>query len=569
MNNEQLDTYVRFAAANYEAVIEPLERYKLEKMAPALQEAREAVLSGNHTEWLTPVLNAIKHPENNIIWFGNKTKLTTWINNNQDTAHAALSGMWTSSNRTPADRVRAFDRRFPESLIPKTASGTRCNIAAYLMMGFNAEQHPPYLKSSFSASYKYLKYPPSRAKDAGSEYAYALGFLDRLLEEFHSRGFEILQNRMEAQSVVWYLNEYYFKHKLSLPPLPMALHNLNTILYGPPGTGKTWYTVTHAVAIVENREVEEIGMISRGNIMEEYGKYRDTGQIEMITFHQNTTYEDFVEGIRPVLTTHTDNLTAAANGTEVQYELSPGVLRRITERAEANPDSRFVLIIDEINRGNIARIFGELITLIEDSKRLGQADEARVTLPVSNTSFGLPKNLYFLGTMNTADRSIALLDSALRRRFVFHEMMPDASLLKSNTVQIEESDQIIDCEKILNAMNRRITALLDREHQIGHTYFLKVDSLETLKKAFQNQVIPLLQEYFFDDWTKIRAILNDNGFITESKPPKELITQGLIHSNHRLFDRQPADHESWDDPSKYQTIYGQPQQNANSTSSGS
>ena len=151
----------------------------------------------------------------------------------------------------------------------------------------------------------------------------------------------------------------------------------------------------------------------------------------MVTFHQNTTYEDFVEGIRPVLA---DRASAGAETPaergdvgEVRYELSRGVFRRIAERAASDPNGRYVLVIDEINRGNIARIFGELITLIEDSKRIGEDDEARVTLPVSKTDFGVPANLHVIGTMNTADRSIALLDTALRRRFVFEEMMPDPS----------------------------------------------------------------------------------------------------------------------------------------------
>ncbi|MCB1656965.1 MAG: AAA family ATPase [Pseudomonadales bacterium] len=173
----------------------------------------------------------------------------------------------------------------------------------------------------------------------------------------------------------------------------------------------------------------------------------------------------------------------------------------------------YVLIIDEINRGNISRIFGELITLIEDSKRAG-ADEALDTiLPYSKTTFSVPQNVYIIGTMNTADRSLAGLDLALRRRFTFEEMRPKTELLKD--IKVEG----IKIDELLSIMNQRIEVLLDREHTIGHAYFmeLKNDSpIEKLAEIFQNKILPLLQEYFFDDWSKINLVLGDNGFISKT-----------------------------------------------------
>ena len=195
------------------------------------------------------------------------------------------------------------------------------------------------------------------------------------------------------------------------PPSPLpSVHPLNLILYGPPGTGKTWRTVTRAVAIVENRhvlEVEKEEREDRAAIKCRFDQHRGAGRIEMVTFHQNTTYEDFVEGIRPVLTEPRERgaETSAERKDvgEVQYELSRGVFRRIAERATLDPNRRYVLVIDEINRGNVARIFGELITLIEDSKRIGQDDEARVTLPGSKTEFGVPANLHVGRLQRTAN----------------------------------------------------------------------------------------------------------------------------------------------------------------------
>ncbi len=442
---------------------------------------------------------------------------------------------------------------------------------------------------------------------------------------------------------------------------------LNTILYGPPGTGKTYHTVIYAVAIIENKELSVVVKEDYAEVLSRYNKYKSQGRIEFTTFHQSYGYEEFIEGIKPIISSDEDN---GGESGDVQYSVQPGVFKRFCEKAERpaaadseyfgirdNPNiwkvslygtgdnpirseclknghirigwddygkditdetdyeiaggkvvlnafmnrmqigdivlscyssttidaigvvtgeyewhdeyenlkrvrkvnwlvknvrenimdmtdgtvmmqmsvyrlgvslanvmrivekhrpasgnknakqGNYVFVIDEINRGNISKIFGELITLIEHTKRAGQAETMTVRLPYSQKLFGVPKNVYIIGTMNTADRSIATIDTALRRRFLFREMLPDAKILAD--VSVED----ISISDMLDRINRRITVLYDREHTIGHAYFMplkKETTIEKLAEIFTNNIIPLLQEYFYEDYEKIRLILGDN-----------------------------------------------------------
>ena len=456
-------------------------------------------------------------------------------------------------------------------------------------------------------------------------------------------------------------------------------HPLNQILFGPPGTSKTWNTVDYALSIMEDEPLDVVVKKSREDKLCRFNELKKNGQIEMVTFHQNYNYEDFIEGIRPVL-------AGDAEGS-VEYELSEGVFRQISERAEENtrrfgqtdgeswdivellqafaksideklvsdepvdlfPPGRkrvtrivkvnwsrdgifksvnagtekswryltrdvikeyyrafysgkiesekairptreskrtqhshahyyyalferirefhdeewqqdehgdieqgnYVLIIDEINRGNIAKIFGELITVIEDSKRTGGPDATTVTLPYSKKDFGVPDNLYIIGTMNTADRSIALLDTALRRRFDFVEMMPDLNL-------VSEDVDGINCRELLETMNERIRFLLDREHQIGHTYLMNVKSIDSLASTFKNRIVPLLQEYFYDNWEKIDLVLNRNGFIRKITIESGLFKESdLIDDQSESYELLPAGDDKWHNHESYLAIYEQ------------
>lgn len=413
--------------------------------------------------------------------------------------------------------------------------------------------------------------------------------------------------------------------------------HLNQILYGPPGTGKTYNTINKALEIIG---VELEGK-TRSEIKEIFDAKMQEGQIVFTTFHQSMSYEDFIEGIKP--------LEPKKDGEPVIYKVLPGILKELCKRIKdsekltqgnspvdapinfdrlysafinrlkeiiseleenethffesrkskikflgidknsiltvgetANSNERitkdkleriykafetpneiknipkqlrevgtdiswttnyfavfkalkefeasikardaknvvavekqnYVLIIDEINRGNVSQIFGELITLIEEDKRLSKVEALEATLPYSKEKFGIPSNLYIIGTMNTADRSVEALDAALRRRFSFQEMPPNPQIIKTEG-KLKESDGVlegIDLGYLLETINRRVEKLLDKDHQIGHSYFMTVSNLEDLKSAFQSKVIPLLQEYFFGDYGKIGLVLGAQFF---------------------------------------------------------
>lgn len=228
-----------------------------------------------------------------------------------------------------------------------------------------------------------------------------------------------------------------------------------------------------------------------------------------ITFHQSYSYEEFVEGIRPVI--HEEEEESSG----MQFVVKDGIFKELCTIASRDPHNNYLLVIDEINRGNISKIFGELITLLEADKR----EEVVVRLPYSQQRFSVPKNLYVLGTMNTADRSIALLDIALRRRFNFVEIMPDPSLLPTDVAGVNLS-------KLLETVNKKIEVMIDRDHTIGHSYLLNVKTVEDLYDAWYNRVLPLLQEYFYNDYERIAVVVGrakgGAGFV-DITPESELI----------------------------------------------
>lgn len=290
-------------------------------------------------------------------------------------------------------------------------------------------------------------------------------------------------------------------------------HEKNIILYGPPGTGKTYNTVYYAVAICENKAIDDVKKDLYSDVLKRYNDYKNSGKIEFTTFHQSYGYEEFIEGIKPCSSIEEKN----TNGLE--YSIVSGAFKAfcdiVKEKKEIGNKGNSVFIIDEINRGNISKIFGELITLIEDTKREGEKEQISVKLPYSQELFSVPNNVYIIGTMNTADRSISLMDTALRRRFHFVEMMPDTKVLKDISIKDKEGkDSEIDVQEMVKKINERIEILYDREHTIGHALFLglvKTPTVEKLASIFKKSIIPLLQEYFYEDYKKIQLILGDNG----------------------------------------------------------
>lgn len=396
------------------------------------------------------------------------------------------------------------------------------------------------------------------------------------------------------------------EHPVLNSPSIIETMSLNQILYGPPGTGKTYNSINKALEIINDDEVKLLDWSNRVNVKNLYDKKVGEGQIVFTTFHQNMSYEDFIEGIKPKKT----------NEGKVIYEIENGLFKKLclkasekkasetfedsyskfveevlnagsimletptqkkkfkviinsnetavaipeTEKATKmgvtkemvrdyvindvirdwkpyttaigeyvkanypfkvenidNANKNFVIIIDEINRGNVSKIFGELITLIEESKREGNSEAIIGILPYSKQEFSVPKNVYILGTMNTADRSVEVLDTALRRRFDFVEMMPKYQLFESNDMRYQFNSMF--AFDILEKINKRIEILLGRDHLIGHSFFI-LDEKETIdnkvKSAFYKNIIPLLQEYFYGDYNKIGLVLG-SGFVTKIK----------------------------------------------------
>lgn len=386
--------------------------------------------------------------------------------------------------------------------------------------------------------------------------------------------------------------------------------DLNTILYGPPGTGKTFNVVQRALQIIEPEELWFLPDLHKEeDRYKRFRELRDEKRIGFVTFHQSYSYEDFIEGLKPILKKTAENSEEDAKSTSgegtdadskrheadaLQYTIEAGVFKAFCDEAkkEENASNNYVFIIDEINRGDISRIFGELITLIEDEKRKGNNEDfGGIILPYSKEAFEIPANVYILGTMNTADRSIALIDTALRRRFSFEEMMPDPEVLVDSktkapiiiefkdylvskeitenketketpedqgdkeTVEVKETKEVfkLNIPRMLEVINNRIEFLLDREHTIGHAFFMRLknkkdntEKAELLKAIFEKKIIPLLQEYFFEDYSQIQKVLG-KGFVEKRSSDAFNLPKGVEDNRRGTIERYYlVDSQKWD-----------------------
>lgn len=342
---------------------------------------------------------------------------------------------------------------------------------------------------------------------------------------------ENMHNTLKTAMSIWSMNDYksavvellndtYIKDEIDLSdteksinlkscleikrePRINKVHPINFIVYGAPGTGKTYSMVEYALAIVDNVTIDEFKAdnTDRNANIARYNELVKTGQIVFTTFHQNYGYEEFIQGLRP-----------DKNSDAMAFKVVDGVFKTIADTALNDTDGKnYIIIIDEINRANISKVFGELITLIEEDKRWGEVNETSVTLQSGDT-FAVPNNLYIVGTMNSADKSISLIDAALRRRFDFIEQKPDLNLV---------SDPVL--KDILENINLSLVEELDStDLLVGHSYFMNKTS-EDLCNILNNNIIPLLYEYFYDNRKKVANLLND--VIKKSRAKVEIVDE--------------------------------------------
>jgi 5-methylcytosine-specific restriction protein B len=482
--------------------------YKL-ALAEALTPARQAVLAES-ADWVAPLEAALRSKDNNLIGWRETDRFLKWAAAEPEDANAALQLMW-AENVDPLSAMGPFLERLPKSAVP--SPGQRVCLASVLLMAVDPYRNPPYRPTPLQLAYK-LTGLAAEQNDELPRYRAALAFFDEVLARAPENGLE-LRDRLDAQSATWVVTSddvpasWPLEDRLALdryrkgageiveeppeppePPTPPkgdgdpvarpslgpladellideeelieiaalleAKHQL--VFYGPPGTGKTFVARKLAATLAG-----------------------DPARVRLVQFHPSYAYEDFVEGFRPRLI-----------GGVAGFELVPGPLKRLAALAAADPAHLHFLVIDEMNRGNVAKVFGELYFLLE------YRDEP-VELQYSAVPFAMPGNLRIIGTMNTADRSIALLDAALRRRFGFIPFFPDREPIAGLLHRWLERHRP-EMVWVAGVVDRANARLADRNGAIGPSFFLRADLDDArLGLIWKHEIMPYLEDHFIDD----------------------------------------------------------------------
>ena len=482
------DEYIRRAQRYLSVDPSRLDReeigYKVE-IGQKLAAAREAVLS-NADDWASDVKNGLPSGNNPLSWQA-RDDFCKWFDASPENAQEALQALraiWTEDDSSVSERISSFVTPLSEEAL-RGGAGSHARFVSVLLMGLDVHKYPPYAHEMFGRAYESTGYnEPDSNSDAATLYNHALAFLDRFIQEAEIRGLKRL-DRLDAQSLAWALDHDRDPPATEDPPptgeplasevqlealaqeltLPVEflketetlLIDKNQVIFqGPPGTGKTYVAQKFSEHLAGSKD-----------------------RVTLVQFHPSYAYEDFVQGFRPTL-----------KDGQPGFELRNGPLARIAKRAQDDPDRKYYLIIDEINRGNLAKVFGELYFLLEYR-------DQEINLQYSDDQFSLPKNLYIIGTMNTADRSIALVDLALRRRFYFVEFSPETEPIQGLLRRwLEENES--DMEWVAAVVDQANEKLDDRHAAIGPSHFMKhgLDD-DAVRRAWEHGVLPYIEERLF------------------------------------------------------------------------
>ena len=498
--------------------------YKLD-IAENIAKARVAVLKGA-SDWREILMPACRQKNNNLVNFRSEGALSDWIYGNPDDALDAMRALWAEDDTPISDRIRDFVPRVkpgPKYQNGFVRPGTSLRLIAALLMALDPKEYPPFMITSFKKAYERTGYPmPPKEADEATLYEHALEFLDKIVERAAALPSGRPSNRLEAQSVVW--SYKYEKERigersrnqeaaltaptLSAPTIP-SLQDLakelrfpvkflerveklledkrQVIFQGPPGTGKTYTAKKLAACLAGSEE-----------------------RVRLVQFHPSYAYEDFVQGFRPKL----------IDG-QPGFELKDGPLLDMAKMARRDPERKHFLVIDEINRGNLAKVFGEMYFLLEY-----RDEQMRLQYSESGEMFAMPPNLYIIGTMNTADRSIALVDLALRRRFYFVVFHPDKDPVEGLLLRWLKAKKP-DMAWAAGIVDRANKLLADRDAAIGPSYLMKegLDE-EKARLIWEHNVLPYVEEHLYGqtdglaqfDFDRLRGRSDSGG---ESDEPGE------------------------------------------------